>query len=139
MQLTLWKFIEPLGLITAFSFGFALLNYVLKYIHKTWIVKLPPEYKDWVTRYRLIMKLVIKYHKLAGLVAVIGLSTHFTVAFSSGLISLSGLISAGLMITIVLLGIYGAFVKKSPKGKWLVIHRLAAAALAASIFIHVVL
>lgn len=139
MGSNIWKLIEPLGLLTAFSFGFALLNYVMKFAHKQWISKLGPEYAKQVGLYRQVMKLVIQYHKLAGFVAVLGLSAHFGIAFSLGLIRLSGLISAGLLIAVFLLGVYGAFIKKKSKGLWIILHRLVAASLVISIFIHAVL
>lgn len=129
--------IEFLGWVTAISFGIALLNFFSKLIHKHYISKLGKDKKVWVDYYRKLMKLVIRYHKVAGTVAVAAVLTHFTVAYSNGFLRLTGIVSALMMISIFLLGAYGAFVNKNYKGNWLKIHRLMAFALIFSIGIHI--
>lgn len=135
----LWELVGLLGWITAISFGIAFSNYFLKFIHKRWISKLPEAYKPWVLRYRFLMKWVIKCHKVAGLLAFTGLLTHFTLAFSQGRLSLTGFTSAVVLLTVVGMGVYGAYFKKAPKGNWLRVHRLLAFVLVATISVHILL
>lgn len=130
--------IEFLGWVTAISFGIALLNFISKFVHKHYISKLGKDKKVWADYYRKVMKLVIRYHKLAGTVAVTAVLTHFTVAYSNGFLSLTGIVSAVMMSIIFFLGMYGAFVSKNYSGNWLRIHRLVAFALIFSIGIHII-
>lgn len=135
----LWELVGLLGWVTAISFAVALSNYLVKFVHKKWISKLPKTYESWVLRYRVLMKWVIKLHRPAGFVAFIGLLSHFALAFSQGRLSLTGFISAIVLLGTFSMGIYGAFFKKSPKGSWLRLHRLMAFALIVTISAHVLL
>lgn len=126
-----------LGWVTAISFGVAILNYFMKFINKKYINKLGKEKKQIVDLYRKVMKIIIRYHKLAGTIAVISVLTHFFIAFSNGRISISGIIAAILMVLIFILGFYGAFINKKIKGSWLKVHRLIAFALIIAIAIHI--
>lgn len=126
-----------LGLVTAISFSIAILNFFVKYINKKYINKLGEDKKEIVKFYRKIMKLIIKYHKVAGTIAVISMLTHFFIAFSSNRISITGIIAGLIMVTIFLLGVYGAFINKEYKGKWLKAHKILAFFLIIAIAIHV--
>ncbi|MGL5353318.1 MAG: hypothetical protein ACRDA5_08320, partial [Clostridium sp.] len=86
-----------------------------------------------------IMKIIIKNHKLIGTIAVVAVSTHFFIAFSAGDIKITGIIAAVLMLIIFILGIYGAYIRKSNKGIELKIHRIISFALIIAIAIHVLL
>jgi hypothetical protein len=132
-------FIEFLGWITAVSFGIAILNFFSKYIHKHYVSKLGKEHQQVIDLYRKVMKLIIKNHKLAGFVAVAAVLTHFFIAYSNGMIYLTGSISAIIMGTIFVLGFYGAFINKNYKAWWLKAHRLLAFALIFTIGAHVLL
>jgi len=129
--------IELLGWVTVISFSFAMLNFLLKYINKKYINKLGPDKKQIVTFYRKVMKVIIKYHKVAGTIAVFSVLTHFYIAFSSGRLSITGIIAALFMVTIFALGFYGAFINKNSKGKWLKVHRILALCLIIAIGIHI--
>lgn len=129
--------IELLGWITAISFGIAILNYFMKYINKKYINKLGKEHKEIVVWYRKIMKVIIKNHKLAGVIAVFSVITHSFVAYSTNHIRISGIIAALLMATMLFLGVYGAYINKNYRGNWLKVHRIIAFALIAAIGFHV--
>ena len=129
--------IDFLGWVTAISFGLAILNYFVKYINKKYINKLGKDKKQIVDIYRKIMKIIVKYHKLVGTIAVASVLTHFFIAFSSNRISLSGIIAAVIMACIFILGFYGAYINKNYKGKWLKVHRVLAFSLILAIGIHV--
>ncbi len=131
--------IDLLGWVTAISFGIAILNYFVKYINKKYINKLGKDKKQIVDFYRKIMKLIVKNHKLAGAIAVFSVLTHFFIAFSNNIISITGIIAACLMAVIFLLGFYGAFINKNYKGMWLKVHRVIAFALIIAVFIHLLL
>lgn len=126
-----------LGWVTAVSFGIALLNYFMKLINKKFINKLSKEKKPLIDLYRRLMKIVIKYHKLAGIVATLAVLGHFFIAFSSNHIRITGIISAILMIILFFIGAYGAFVNKTRKGLWIKLHRLVAFSLIITIGIHI--
>jgi len=129
--------IELLGSVTVISFSVAMLNFLLKFINKKYINKLGEDKKQIVTLYRKIMIPFIKLHKVAGTIAVFSVLTHFYIAFSSGRVSITGIIAALLMITIFALGFYGAFINKNYKGKWLKVHRILAFCLIVAIGIHI--
>jgi len=118
------QLIGLLGWITALSYGVAISNFFVKYINKKYISKLGVAYKQIADFYRVIMKLVVRTHKLAGVIAIISLTTHFLIAFSRNIIPATGVIAAVLMFIMLFLGIYGAYINKSYKGLWLKVHRI---------------
>ena len=128
--------IRLLGWTTALFFCLAFLNYFVKVVNKRYINKLGKEKKQFVDNYRKIMKLVIKNHKLFGIIALVTMLIHFYVVFSAHLLRLTGIISALLLLAIVILGVYGAFINKNKKGVWLKIHRILPFILLIVIIIH---
>lgn len=132
------KIIEFLGWLTAVSFGLALLNYILKWLNKNLIPKLPENLKKYVPLYQKLMKLVIKNHKWFGFLAFAAVGTHFIIAFTSGFLSLTGIVSALLMMLMVFLGIYGTYVKNRKKGPWLLVHRSISVLMVLTIIIHII-
>ncbi|WBL48971.1 hypothetical protein [Clostridium estertheticum] len=127
-----------LGWVTVICFGIAISNYFVKFINKKYISKLGKEKKPMVDLYRKLMKIIIKYHKLAGTIAIFTVLTHFIIAFSAGRISITGIVAASFMVIIFLLGIYGAFINKNRKGMWLKVHRTMAFVLLLAIVIHII-
>ena len=130
--------IELLGWVTVISFGIAISNFFVKYIHKKYINKLGKEKKEIVALYRKAMKIIIKNHKLVGTIAIFSVLTHFFIAFSSNRISITGIIAALFMASIFFLGVYGGFINKNYKGKWLKVHRIMAFCLLIAIAVHVI-
>lgn len=132
-------FAEFLGWVVVLGFGVALLNYILKYINKKYVNKLSGEMKKYIDMYRLLMRYVIRYHKLAGIIASATVIIHFIIMYSLKGLSTFGIISAVLMWIVFLLGIYGAYINKNYKGAWLKIHRTAAFILLLTIAVHVLI
>ncbi len=131
--------IELLGTITAISFGIAILNYFIKLIHKRFIMKLGKDKKQFADFYRKVMKVIVKYHKTAGIIAIASLLTHFAIAFSTDNIRITGIISAILMMTLGGLGMYGAFINKNLKAVWLKTHRIVAFLLVIAVGAHMII
>jgi hypothetical protein len=126
-----------LGWVAAYGFGIAILNYFVKFINKKVISKLGKDKKQIVDYYRIFMKLIIKYHKLAGTVAVVAVASHFFIAFSNDRTRLTGIVAALIMACIFLIGVYGAFISKNRKGIWLKAHRLLSFLLIIALAIHI--
>lgn len=129
---------EFLGWIVAWGFGIAMLNFVLKFIYKKYIVKLQKDKNKAVDAYRLIMKYVVKYHKLIGTITALAVIIHFVLMLLFVKVSITGLASMLVMLCIFSLGIYGAYFNKNYKGKWLKIHRLLAFLLVIMIGLHII-
>ena len=127
-----------IGWITAISFGIAILNFFVKYINKKFIIKLGKDKKVFVNIYRKIMRIIVKYHKLIGSVAVISVVLHLSICIYYHWIRVSGVIAAIIMGIIFILGFYGAYINKNMKGIWLKIHRILALSLIIVVAVHLV-
>lgn len=131
------EFVELLGWVTAGSVGVTFTNFLVKLIYKWWVNKLPKN-MDWLVKpYRALMRFFIKIHKAAGVVAVLAVITHFSIAYRSEGLSSTGITAGSLLLVLFGLGIYGFFIRKSPRGLWLILHRLAAFALIITIMVHI--
>lgn len=130
-------FAEFLGWVTVAFYAVALLNFILKYVNKNYMNSLSKTKKKLVDNYRIIMRYVIKYHKLAGILAIIILLGHFFIMFSIRGLSITGLIALILMAVVVLLGVYGAYINKKYKSTWMYVHRTLSFVLIVAILIHV--
>lgn len=129
---------ELLGWITAISFGISLLNYFIKFINKRYINKMDKN-NELVKYYRVLMKYIVRYHRLFGTTAVIALAIHFLVIYIfGGVLSITGLISGIFMLLIFLLGIIGTFVIKNNRGSWVKIHRTLSFMLIIFIAMHLI-
>jgi len=126
-----------LGWIGIWGYGIALLNFFMKYINKKYINKLPKDKQKFINIYRTIMKYVIRYHKIAGVVASVAIVAHFYLMYSFRGLSIPGLIAALIMWTVFTLGIYGFGVNKNMKGSWVKIHRILSFMLILLIAFHV--
>ena len=56
---------EALGVLTAILFGFAIANFLIKWISRKWIMKLPKE-NAFRGVYQTIMKFLVKNHRFFG-------------------------------------------------------------------------
>lgn len=88
--------------------------------------KLPKDKQKFIKVYRIIMRYIVKYHKIIGAVASLAIICHLYFMYNRIGLSVPGLIAAVLMWIIFALGFYGAFINKNFKGKWLKIHRVLA-------------
>ena len=126
-----------IGWIVTWGFGIAFLNFVLKFVSRKYIAKLPIEKQNIIDFYRSIMKYVVKYHKPIGIITALAVITHFTLMSLFVKVSITGIAAMSIMLCTVLLGIYGAFINKNYKGKWLKVHRLFAFILVILIGTHI--
>jgi cytochrome b561 len=131
-------FSEILGWIVTCGFGIAMLNFILKFINKKCISKLPKEKENIIKVYRIIMKYVIKYHKAIGIITSLAVITHLILMSIFVRISNTGIVAMSLMISVFLLGMYGAFINKNYKGNWLKVHRVLAFLAVIAIGIHII-
>lgn len=130
------EFAEIFGWITVWGFIFEIFNFIVKQFNKRYISKLPREKQKIIDLYRKIMKFIVKYHKVVGVITITAAIAHFAFMLSSARVRLSGLIGIGLMVLLLGLGLYGAYINKNYKGKWLKVHRALAISLGLIIVIH---
>lgn len=129
---------EIIGWIVTWGFGIALLNFIIKFVYKKYITKLPKEKKTISDGYSLVMKYVIMYHKPIGILTALTVVTHFTLMSLFVKVSVTGIAAMSIMLSTVLMGTYGAFINKNYKGKWLKVHRFFALLLVMLIGIHII-
>lgn len=125
-----------LGWVGTIFYIVAMVNYFIKYVNKKFISKLPSDKKKYVSIYRVIMKYVVKYHKIVGMAASIAIIVHFYIMYTIRGLSVPGLVAAIVMWILFILGIYGVYIKKDVRGKWVNVHRFLAFALIVLIIIH---
>lgn len=129
---------ELFGTLTIFFFVATILNYIVKFVNRKFgkeIAKYPEFKKIWMK----FMRILVKYHRYFGFATVASLLIHFLIQSNFKWISASGLIAAGVMLSQLLLGMYGAYIDKKRKGLWFVTHRMVSIALVVTIFLHVAL
>lgn len=127
---------EYLGWLTGLFFGLALLNFFVKFINKKFINKLGKSQKPLVDLYRKFMGLVVRNHKLLGIIAGLTVVGHFVLTTATNQTSSTGVVSGLIMAAIILLGFYGAYIYKKNKGLWLKLHRWISFLLAILIVFH---
>ncbi|MCI1969020.1 hypothetical protein [Clostridium luticellarii] len=126
-----------LGWITIWGYIIALLNYFMKYVNRTYISKLSNDRKQYKDLYRFVMRYIVKYHKIAGIVASIAVIGHLYLMYSFRGLSISGLVAAAVMLAVFILGVYGIFINRNMRGSWVKIHRILAFTLIVLIGFHV--
>lgn len=130
------EFGKLLGWIGLWAYIILLLNFFMKYINKKYISKLPKDKKKYTNVYRLVMKYVVKYHKIIGIIAPIAIIGHFYFMYNYIGLSVPGLIATIVMFITVLLGIYGV-ISKNIRGRWLKVHRFLSFILIILIVFHI--
>ena len=131
------EFGKILGWLAVVGYSIALLSFFCKYINKKYINKLPIEKRQIAVTYRFVMKYVLKFHKIAGIIASISIAFHFYLMYNNYGLSLPGLTSAIVMWTVFGLGIYGYAINKNLRGSWVKFHRILAFILVLLIIFHV--
>lgn len=114
------------------------LNYVVKFVNRKWIMSMPKEAKGRI-RYQAFMRFIVKNHRYFAIFTTLALITHFIIQYLSWGFYTSGLIAGGLMIIQGSLGGYGTYVKHKKSGPWLVVHRTIAVLLMLGILTHVLI
>jgi hypothetical protein len=124
------------GALTIFFFIATILNYIVKFVNRKYTKEIArnPEFKKVWMRF---MRILVKYHRYFGFATVVSLLTHFAIQANFRWVSASGLIAAGVLLSQLLLGMYGAYVDKKRKGLWFVTHRMISVALLITILLHV--
>ena len=126
---------EFLGILTAITFGAAIMNFVIKFVNRKWIMKLPKE-NVWKQRYMTLMKFLVKNHRFFGLGAAALMVAHVVLQILFKWVSVTGIVTAGLAVVTVVLGIIMFKAKKrTPAMLWA--HRGAVIALILSFIVHV--
>lgn len=125
------------GFLIILLYGLTVLNYVVKWVNKRYGAAMRTHEKGYSV-FKKCMKIVIRNHKLFGLLTIVFLLTHFFIQFNQYGISMTGVVAAGVMVLQVLLGIYGSLTKNKGKG-WLLVHRSIAVILLLTILSHLIL
>lgn len=141
------EFANMFGWIAVWCFGVAVLNFFVKYIFKNYITPYmkkqsaqAKKYENIINIYKKVMKYVVKYHKVVGVIVGVAVLFHLVLEIQYSFLSITGLIAAILMLAVILLGILGVTVfKRKPRGAWIKIHRLLAFLLIVSILLHLAL
>ncbi|MBP2033445.1 succinate dehydrogenase hydrophobic anchor subunit [Clostridium algifaecis] len=130
------EFGKLLGWIGFWAYIILLLNFFVKYVNKRYINKLPKDKKKYADMYRFIMRYIVKYHRIIGIIAPVSIIGHFYFMYSYIGLSVPGLIATIIMFVTVLLGIYGV-INKNIRGSWLKVHRFLAFILIFLVIFHV--
>lgn len=123
------------GWVTVFFYALALFNFIMKAFNKKYSLKLK-ENKKLEEVYKTVMKYVIRYHKLIGIIAAIGLTVHASIMYFTVGLRITGLIAASLMILDALVGVYGYVSKKKRTDPLFNVHRVIAFILPLAIAVH---
>lgn len=127
---------EFLGWLIIISYVLTILNFILKAVNKKYSKKISssPNFRKY---YNILMKFIVKNHKLFGLLTIVFILSHFLVQFLNMGLNIPGLIAAILMLCQIFLGMYGAYINKKRTGLWFYAHRTIAVILAIAILIHI--
>ena len=124
-----------LGILTAVLFGVAVLNFVVKFVNRKWVMKLPKESR-FKQGYSSVMKFLVKNHRFFGLCAAVLMVAHVVLQILFKWVSITGIITAALAVVTVMLGGYMFKAKKrTPAMLWA--HRGAVIALILAFVVHV--
>ena len=126
-----------LGILTAIFLGLALLNYILKWVNKRWVSKLPKTSKFKGT-YINVMKFVVQKHRWFGLGATVSMVAHLILQITFAWVSTTGLIAASLLTINGFIGAWMHFKLKGKRGPLLIVHRAMGVLLVAAIAVHVI-
>lgn len=124
------------GMLTAVLFGGAIFNFVVKFVNRKWVTKLPKESK-FKKNYMEAMKFLVKNHRFFGFGAAAMMVLHVVFQYIYKWVSITGIVTAGLAVVAVVLGIIMFKAKKrTPAMLWA--HRGSVIALILAFIAHVV-
>lgn len=127
---------ELLGILTAVLFGLAIFNFVVKFVNRKWVMKMPKERK-FKKGYTYVMKILVKNHRFFGFGAAALMVGHVVIQILYQWVSITGIITAALAVVSVALGVVLFKAKKrTPAMLWA--HRGAVIALILSFIAHVI-
>lgn len=123
------------GVLTAVLFALAVLNYVVKFVNRKWVMKLPKESKFKKT-YSDCMKFLVKNHRFFGIGAAAMMVAHVILQIVFKWVSVTGIVAAVLAVVTVGFGMRLFKAKKrTPAMLWM--HRGAVIALICAVAVHV--
>lgn len=132
------ELIGLIGWVAAVAMFGAFSNYYLKVISRDYLKKLPKKYADFADAYRSFMKIMIRRHRYFGLAALVLFPVHAAFVLIGSSLSITGLIAGLALIATASLGIYGFYIKKDLRAKWLVVHRAFAFVVFFTVISHLV-
>ncbi len=130
--------VELMGLFVAGVSAAALMNFLLKQVSRDYIKKISQRNPEFTKAYRSFMQFIVRNHRYFGMAAGILLVAHAGSAILSGVYSPTGTAAGVLLLATVGIGSYGFFIRKSPRGPWIHVHRGAAFLFAASAIVHII-
>jgi hypothetical protein len=126
-----------LGIMITVFLGLALLNYVMKWVNKHWVSKLPKTSKFKVV-YIKVIKFIVQKHRWFGLGAAVFMVAHLILQITYAWVSITGLIAAALLVINGMIGAWMHFKQKGKRGPLLMVHRAIGILLVAAIAAHVI-
>lgn len=125
-----------IGILTAVLFGGAILNFVVKFANRKWVVKLPKESK-FKQGYTSVMKFLVKNHRFFGLGAAVLMVLHIVLQIIFKWVSVTGIVTAAIAVATVMLG--GIMFKaKKRTSAMLWAHRGSVIALTIAFIVHII-
>ena len=134
---TMYKLGGYLGILTTVFLGLALLNYILKWVNKRFISKLPKTSK-FKAVYIKVMKFVVQNHRWFGLGATVSMLAHLILQITYAWLSTTGLIAAAMLVINGMVGAWMHFKQKGKRGPLLIVHRAMGVLLIAAIAVHLI-
>ncbi len=125
-----------LGIATAVLFGLAILNFLVKWINRKWVMKLPKE-NAFRSVYQTTMKFLVKNHRYFGFGAAALMVAHVVIQIIFAWVSITGIITAALAVVTMTIGIV-LFKSKKRNPALLWAHRGAVLTLIAAFITHVI-
>jgi len=127
------KLPELLGFLTGFAILFLILNYCVKWTYRNYISKMAKSHKELVGLYQKVMKIIVKYHKPIGALAIVLALLHLWLMVTYFRVSWFGVTALIILIITALIGI----ILYKLKGKFLLFtHRGATIVLIIALGLH---
>ena len=125
-----------MGVLAAALFILAIFNFVVKFINRKWVMRLPKENK-FKRGYTTVMKFLVKNHRFFGFGAATSVVAHVVLQIVFKWVPVTGILAAALAAVTVALGVVLFKAKKrTPAMLWA--HRSAVIALVLAITAHVI-
>lgn len=125
-----------IGILTAIFFGCAIMNFVIKWANRKWVVKLPKE-SMFKADYMKVMKFLVKNHRYFAFTAVALMAAHIILQITYKWVSPTGIVTASLAVITAILGVIMFKAKKrTPAMLWA--HRGSVIALIAAFLVHAI-
>jgi len=130
---------KNLGWVVVWTFAFALILFVIRYINKNYMTQITNKLKgkkNYLDLYRKVIGFIVKNHKAFGLTATGVVFLHLIIMWKYVEISVSGLVALVLMVLVAGVGMFSTYLKKQKKAPLTKLHSILAGALLVAIIIH---